>query len=190
MKQQHLKAENGSDPDEVGPVAESLGRWNGLYVVGDKVVLSYTVLGTPIFEQPGSIRIDGETALARTFKIGAATQPLTLVLDEIWDDRQPRQANRQMAALFDLIPAQGKELRPYDAFNEARLVVRGDSVEHWLNGRRVVRFVRGSEDFRTRVAASKYRDVEGFGEALQGHLLLQDEGGYRVWFRTIKIREL
>ena len=95
-----------------------------------------------------------------------------------------------MAALFDLIPAEGKELRPYGAFNEARLVVRGDSVEHWLNGRRVVRFVRGSEDFRTRVAASKYRDVEGFGEALQGHLLLQDEGGYRVWFRTIKLREL
>ncbi len=77
----------GPNPDEVGrgPIAESLGRWNGLYVVGDQVVLSYTVLGAPIFEQPGSIRIDGETALARTFKIGAATQPLTLVLDEIVD---------------------------------------------------------------------------------------------------------
>ncbi len=109
---------------------------------------------------------------------------------QIWDDRREREANRQMAALFDLIPAEGKTLRPYDAFNQARLVVRGDSVEHWLNGVRVVGFVRGSEAFRARIAASKYRDVEGFGEAPQGHILLQDEGGYRVWFRTIKIREL
>ncbi len=108
---------------------------------------------------------------------------------QIWDDRKQREANRRMAALFDLLPARGKTLRPYDAFNEARLVVRGDSVEHWLNGRRVVHFVRGSEAFRERVAASKYRDEAGFGEAPQGHLLLQDEGGYRVWFRNIKIRE-
>ncbi len=78
---------SGPNPDEVGrgPIAESLGRWNGLYVVDENVVLSYTVLGTSIFEQPGSLRHDGETAITRAFKIEAVKQPLTLVLDEIGD---------------------------------------------------------------------------------------------------------
>ncbi len=109
---------------------------------------------------------------------------------QIWDDQQAREPNRKMAALYDLIVPEDKEIRPLGTFNEARLVVRGDSVEHWLNGRPVVRYVRGSEDFRKRIEKSKYRDIEGFGMARQGHILLQDEGGHRVWFRTIKIREL
>lgn len=109
---------------------------------------------------------------------------------QIWDDQQPREANKKMAALYDLIVPEDKEIRPLGTFNEARIVVRGDSVEHWLNGRPVVRYVRGSEDFRKRIQESKYRDIEGFGMAPKGHILLQDEGGHRVWFRTIKIREL
>lgn len=44
-----------------------------------------TVLGTSIFEQPGSLHFEGETAITRTFRIEAVTRPLTLVLDEIVD---------------------------------------------------------------------------------------------------------
>jgi hypothetical protein len=109
---------------------------------------------------------------------------------QIWDDRQAREATRKMAALFDVIPADGAAQRAYDTFNDARIVVRGDSVEHWLNGRRVLAFVRGNDDFRRRIAASKYRDLGGFGLAPRGHILLQDEGGHRVWFRNIKLRAL
>ena len=107
---------------------------------------------------------------------------------QIWDDTQPRDADKTLAALYDLIPAEGKTMRPLGMFNTARIVVRGDSVAHWLNGARVVAYRRGSEAFRARVAESKYRDIEGFGEAPEGHILLQDEGGHRVWFRNIKIR--
>ncbi len=39
---------------------------------------------------------------------------------QIWDDNKPREANRHRVALFDLIPAEGAAMRPYDAFNEAR----------------------------------------------------------------------
>lgn len=109
---------------------------------------------------------------------------------QIWDDTQPRDADKTLAALYDLLPAQGKQMRPLGQFNRGRLIVRGDSVEHWLNGVRVVAYQRGSEAFRSLVARSKYRDIESFGEAPKGHLLLQDEGGHRVWFRNIKIRPL
>ena len=42
-----------SDPRRIpfGPIPESWGRWDGLYVAGNDVVLSYTVQGTKIHEQ-------------------------------------------------------------------------------------------------------------------------------------------
>lgn len=54
-------------PEPYGPVAASLGRWDGLYVNGMDVTLAYTVRGTPLFEQPGSVAAGGQVAFTRTF---------------------------------------------------------------------------------------------------------------------------
>lgn len=79
-------------------------------------------------------------------------------------------------------------LRPPGEFNESRVLVRGTRVEHWLNGEQVLEYELGSPALRAAVAASKFRDVPGFGEKVRGHILLQDHGG-EVWFRNLKIRE-
>ena len=63
-----------------GPIPESHGRWDGLYTLGDKVVLSYTVLGTKIYEQPGSVQADGQTGFVRTFKTAKAKSALRLLV--------------------------------------------------------------------------------------------------------------
>jgi len=98
--------------------------------------------------------------------------------------------NRTSGALYDLIaPAAAKRLRPVGEFNQTRIIVRGDRIEHWLNGVKVVEFDRTSEDYRQHLAQSKFKSTKGFGEARQGHLLLQDHGD-AVWYRNIKIREL
>lgn len=69
-------------PEPFGALPPEWARWNGVYVAGDQVVLSYTVLGTDILEQP-SISILGEsTAFIRTFQIGSVTKPLTALLCE------------------------------------------------------------------------------------------------------------
>jgi hypothetical protein len=73
-------------------------------------------------------------------------------------------------------------------WNKARLIVRGDRVEHWLNNLKVIEYDRGSQLYRNLVRKSKYAKFEGFGEAAAGHLLLQDHGN-RVSFRSIKVRE-
>ncbi|MEJ2050803.1 MAG: DUF1080 domain-containing protein [Calditrichota bacterium] len=107
---------------------------------------------------------------------------------QIWNDEQPREANKQLGALYDLIPAENKIVKPVGEWNTARIIVHGNHVEHWLNGRKVVEFDRGSAHFRQLVAASKYKNIKGFGEDPQGHILLQDEGQYNA-FRNIKIKE-
>ncbi|HSJ15619.1 MAG TPA: DUF1080 domain-containing protein [Longimicrobiales bacterium] len=78
---------------------------------------------------------------------------------------------------------------PVGEWNQARIVVRGDHVEHWLNGVRIVAYELGSEDWQERVRASKFKDMPRYGAARRGHIALQDHGD-RVSFRNIKVREL
>jgi hypothetical protein len=103
--------------------------------------------------------------------------------------------NRTLASLYDLIPAanlsvpsRGKEFRGIGEWNEARIVVHGNHVEHWLNSFQTVEYERNTPMFRALAAYSKYKIWEGFGDWPQGHILLQDHGN-EVSFRSIKIRE-
>lgn len=90
---------------------------------------------------------------------------------------------------FALHPAPRGVVRPAGEWNEARIVVRDAHVEHWLNGRRIVEYELGSEDWERRVAASKFAEWPEYGRAAEGHVGLQDHGD-RVAFRDIRIRVL
>jgi len=96
----------------------------------------------------------------------------------------------QTGSLYDLIePPADKDLKPIGEWNSSRLVVNGNHVEEWLNGKKTVEFEMGSDDLKERIAKSKYKSVAGFGVKTASPILLQDHGG-DVWFRSIKLRGL
>jgi hypothetical protein len=106
------------------------------------------------------------------------------------DAHHGKDGNRTAGSLYDLIPAsKDKVLHPIGAWNESRLVVDGNHIEHWLNGVKVLSYERGGPDIKARIAESKYKDIKGFGDVQKGRLLLQDHDS-EVYFRNLKIRAL
>lgn len=114
---------------------------------------------------------------------------------QILDDKEHPDAhqgiggNRTLAGLYDLIAPLPKRDNGAGQWNRATIFVNGNHVEHWLNGQKTVEYERGNDAWRALVAKSKYKVWPNFGEANEGHILLQEHGN-AVSFRNIKIKEL
>lgn len=129
-------------------------------------------------------------SLPPTGKSGVSFEYQVLDDDNHPDAKMGIAGNRTAGSLYDLIAAsKDKKLKPVGEFNQSRIVVKGNHIEHWLNGVKTVEFDRSSDEYKKHLAESKFKSTKGFGEAKQGHILLQDHSD-AVWYRNIKIRAL
>jgi len=92
-------------------------------------------------------------------------------------------------ACYALYPPAKDATKPVGEWNETRIVAKGTHVEHWMNGTKLLEYEIGSGDWKTRVAASKFKVYPGFSEQPKGRIGLQNHGDV-VWYRNIRIREL
>ena len=99
-------------------------------------------------------------------------------------------AKRQTASFYDVLPpSDDKVLKPAGEWNQSRVLVQGNHIEHWLNGAKVLEYELGSDAVKAALAASKFKNSPGFGAKIKGHIMLTDHAD-EAWFRDIKIRKL
>ncbi len=90
---------------------------------------------------------------------------------------------------YDLHASGEKTLRGPGEWNEGRIRIQNNLVEHWLNGTKTVEYELGSPEWEALVAASKFAPYPRYGRAESGPVGLQDHGR-NVWYRSIKILPL
>jgi 3-keto-disaccharide hydrolase len=111
---------------------------------------------------------------------------------QVLDDAGHKDGQSRLTAAgsdYGLYPAPAGVVKPAGEWNSVRIDVRGNHVEHWLNGVKVVEYELGSPDWEAKVKASKFAPHPRYGRNAEGHIGLQDHGDW-VAYRNIKIREL
>ena len=89
-------------------------------------------------------------------------------------------------------PKTGKPIdatKPAGEWNHVRLLISPEKCEHEINGVKYFDYVLGSDDFKQRVAKSKFGRMPLFAKFDKGYIALQGDHG-QVSFRNIKIRSI
>ena len=106
------------------------------------------------------------------------------------DDATMPNPKYQTATFYDVLPVQvPTKVKLIGEWNQSRLVIQGNHIEHWLNGEKVLTYELGSETVKAALAKSKFKNTPGFGDKIKGHLLLTNHRD-EAWFRNLRIREL
>jgi hypothetical protein len=108
------------------------------------------------------------------------------------DERHPdakKKDSRRTGSFYDVLAAPAAKPRAAGEFNQSRILLKGNHVEHWLNGTKILSYELDSKALRDAIATSKFKDVDGFDKHRRGHILLQDHGD-AICYRNLKIRPI
>lgn len=112
---------------------------------------------------------------------------------QVLDDAGYRRSfslRNSVGSLYDLYaPNDKKRLRPTGKYNSSRIVVHNNRIQHWLNGDLILSARVGDQQWRDRVASSKFFDLEKFGENEVGRIMLTDHGN-ETWYRNFEFEPL
>ncbi|MBU6176900.1 MAG: DUF1080 domain-containing protein [Bacteroidetes bacterium] len=101
---------------------------------------------------------------------------------------QPLQSTGADYAMYPPDASQ-KATRPAGEWNETRIIFTEKEVQHWLNGKLIVRFIPWSEDWIAKKSSGKWGLSPDYGKFKKGFIGFQDHGS-SLWFRNIRIKPL
>ena len=113
-----------------------------------------------------------------------------IIDDKLGEDN--KLANHLLGSFYDVMAPDESKKKAFEPgqWNTIRIVSKDGKVEHWLNGKKILEFTRGTQAYTDAVAKSKFSKAQpAFGTVEKGRILLQEHGGV-VSFRNIKIKTL
>ncbi|NSW93429.1 MAG: DUF1080 domain-containing protein [Bacteroidales bacterium] len=122
------------------------------------------------------------------YKYPYETGPEFQVIDhEGWPDKlEDWQIN---GANYAMYPPKAKPYKPVGEWNHAMLIVNGNKVTQILNGEIVVEYEKYSDEWNKLRNSGKWVDYPDWGKFDEGYISLQNHGT-KVWYRSIKLKEL
>jgi len=122
------------------------------------------------------------------YKFPYETGPEFQVIDhENWptklEDWQINGAN------YAMYPPMAKPYKPVGEWNQLLLYVNGNEVTQMLNGVIVVKYVKNTDEWKKLRNSGKWADFPDWGKFDEGYISLQNHGT-KVWYRSIKLKEL
>ena len=140
-----------------------------------------------------------DAARKRQYKRGDSTQEYIVGFEyQMIDNEGHADARRgayyQAGALYSMIPASQPAAKPVGDYNQSRVVVKGNHIEHWLNG---VKVAEGELNAPATLekSAARWTTESPIHKALAEQpkklcpIALQNHGD-AAWFRSLKIRKL
>jgi hypothetical protein len=108
------------------------------------------------------------------------------------DARHPDGKSRLTSAGADyaVYPSPAGVVKPADEWNSSLVVAKGDTVQHWLNGQKLLEYVIGSPDWLAKVKASKFAAYPNYGLAKTGYIGIQGDHDGSLSIRNVRIRVL
>jgi hypothetical protein len=92
--------------------------------------------------------------------------------------------------LYQFYKSDADATKPAGEWNQIRFVFQDDGKSAlWLNGVKYYEFEKGSEEWKEKLAKSKFAGMPKFAQFNKGHICLQDHGD-EVAYRNIKIKPL
>lgn len=106
------------------------------------------------------------------------------------DDKRVKDPYSSNGSFYLIVkPIENKPNLSMGSWNKSKIIVKGNNVEHWLNGTKILSYSCGSKEVMERVPKTKFKDVWKFGEKITGHILLTDHTD-ACWYRNVKIKDL
>ncbi len=91
---------------------------------------------------------------------------------------------------YGLYPAPAGVVKPANQWNSSLIVIRGNHVQHWMNGQKLLEYDLLSPDWQAKVKASKFGAWPNYGRAKSGYIGIQGDHDGALALRNIRVRVL